>query len=65
MLLKNNIPDYWSAEQALAIYEFLNDIQEQIWKQYDLQIIELLRPDPDEVDDDQLDLFELDDEIEF
>ncbi len=64
-MLSNNIPDYWSAEQALAIYEFLNEIQEQIWSQYDLQLIELLRPDPDEFDDDQLDLFELDDEIEF
>ena len=64
-MLLNNIPDYWSAEQALAIYEFLNDIQEQIWNQYELQLIELLRPDTDEVDDNQLDLFALNDEIDF
>ena len=64
-MLLNNIPDYWSAEQALAIYEFLNDIQEQIWNQYELQLIELLRPDHDDVADDQLDLFVLNDEIEF
>ncbi len=64
-MLQHNIPDYWSAEQAYAIYEFLNDIQERIWKQYEFQFIELLRPDPDEVDDHQMDLFELDDKIEF
>ena len=64
-MLMNNIPDYWSAEQAFAIYEFLNDIQEHIWNQYELQLIELLRPDKDEVDYNQLDLFELNDQIDF
>ncbi len=59
------IPQHWSAEQALAVYELLNDIQAQIWKQYDLQLIALLRPDPDEINDGQLDLFEFDDEIDF
>ena len=59
------IPQHWSADQALAVYELLNDIQAQIWKQYDLKLIALLRPDPDEINDGQLDLFELDDEIDF
>ena len=59
------IPQHWSAEQALAVYELLNDIQAQIWKQYDLKLIALLRPDPDEINDGQLDLFEFDDEIDF
>ena len=40
------IPQHWSAEQALAVYELLNDIQAQIWKQYDLKLIALLRQIP-------------------
>jgi hypothetical protein len=61
----NTIPDYWSAEQALAVYEFLSDLEQQIWDRYELQLYELLRPDLEEVDSDQLDLFEFNDEIPF
>ena len=61
----NDIPDYWSPEQALAIHEFLGDLQQRIWDRYELQLLELLRPDLDDGDDDQLDLFQLDDEIPF
>lgn len=53
-----HIPDYWSAEQALAVYEFLLDLQQQIWDRYELQLYELLRPDLDEMDRNQLDLFD-------
>lgn len=60
----NTIPDYWSAEQALAVYEFLSDLEQQIWDRYELQLYELLRPDLD-VDIDQLDLFDFNDEIPF
>ena len=34
------IPDYWSPEQALAVYEFLDDLRERIWDQYREQIQE-------------------------
>jgi hypothetical protein len=61
----NDIPDDWSAEQALAIYEFLSDLEQRIWDRYELQLYELLRPDLEEVDTDQLDLFEFNDEIPF
>ena len=61
----NDIPKYWSPEQALAIYEFLGDLQQRIWDRYELQLLELLRPDLDERNDDQLELFEFDDEIPF
>jgi tRNA U34 5-methylaminomethyl-2-thiouridine-forming methyltransferase MnmC len=60
----NNIPDYWSAEQALAVYEFILELQQQIWDQYELQLYELLRSDLDESDADQLDLF-FNDDIPF
>ncbi len=62
---RNDIPDYWSAEQALAVYEFISELQQQIWERYELQLFELLRQDLEEVDSDQLDLFEFNDEIPF
>jgi tRNA U34 5-methylaminomethyl-2-thiouridine-forming methyltransferase MnmC len=63
-MMHNNIPDYWSAEQALAVYEFILELQQQIWDQYELQLYELLRSDLDESDADQLDLF-FNDDIPF
>lgn len=64
-MFHNDIPDYWSPEHALAIYELLGDLQQRIWDRYELQLLELLRPDLDERNDDQLELFEFDDEIPF
>ncbi len=61
----NDIPDYWSPDQALAVYEFISDLEQQIWDRYELQLYELLRPDFEEVDTNQLDLFEFNDEIPF
>ena len=61
----NDIPDDWSAEQALAVYEFLSDLEQRIWDRYELQLYELLHPDLEEGDTDQLDLFEFNDEIPF
>ncbi len=57
-----NIPNNWSAEQALAIYEFLGQIHQQIWDRYELQFIDLLGADLDEMDTHQIDLFELNDD---
>ena len=37
------IPADWSPEQALAMFELLNDLQHQIWAHYQLQILDLLR----------------------
>ena len=59
------IPDHWSAQEALAVYELLNDIAEQIWERYDLQIIELLHPELDRNDDEQLDLFDFNEDIPY
>jgi len=64
-MILNNIPDYWSADQALAIYEFLDDLQQRIWSHYELQLVELLRTDLDDVDTTQMDLFEFKDNIPF
>lgn len=55
------IPDFWSDNEALAIYEFLSELQQRIWAQYELQIIDALRDDLDENNEQQLDLFDLND----
>ena len=60
-----DIPDDWSPEQALAVYEMLDALRDHIWERYQLQLIELLAPDTDEDNTSQLDLFELNDEIPF
>jgi hypothetical protein len=57
------IPDYWTAEQATAVFEFIDDIREEILIQYRLQIMEYLRDErcvdfnvPDDVSIDEEDL---------
>jgi hypothetical protein len=37
------IPDYWTAEQATAVFEFVDEIREEILIRYRLQIMEYLR----------------------
>ena len=37
------IPDYWTPEQALAVYELLDDLRELILSRYDLQIMDALQ----------------------
>jgi hypothetical protein len=64
-MMLNKIPDYWSADQALAIYEFLDDLQQRIWQHYELQLVELLCDDLDVPDTSQMDLFELNDNLPF
>ena len=39
------IPDTWTAEQALMVHEFLESLIEAVWLQYEVEIIELIRPD--------------------
>jgi hypothetical protein len=37
------IPDYWTPEQALAVYELLDDLLERIRSRYEAQIREAAR----------------------
>jgi hypothetical protein len=60
-----NIPDYWSPEQALAVYELLDELRDRVWDLYREQIQEQCRIDRGEDDDNQLDLFPFNDEIPF
>ena len=59
------IPDYWSAEQAMAVWELLDDIAGMIWDRYELQLIEMIQSERCEEESDQLDLLDPDDPIPF
>lgn len=37
------IPDYWTPEQALAVYELIDGLREIILSRYDAQIMDALR----------------------
>jgi hypothetical protein len=37
------IPVTWTPEQALAVYELLDELRERIWESYDFQLQDLLR----------------------
>ena len=42
--MKNiKLPDYWTPKQATEIFEFIDDIREAIWIQYQLEIMEQMR----------------------
>lgn len=33
-----NIPDYWTDDEALVVFEFIDEIRDRIWDHYSLQI---------------------------
>ena len=60
------IPDFWTAEQALAVYEFLDELRERVWDRYGEQITERMRLEYEEQQKRvQLELFPFNDEIPF
>ena len=58
------LPNDWTAEQALAVHDFLADLAEAIWQQYEDPMIELLHGETRQVIE-QPDLFRFDDPILF
>ncbi len=59
------IPDYWTPEQALAVFELLKDLMDSIWNRYELTLIEMLAGELYQDDTSQLDLFDFDDSVPF
>jgi hypothetical protein len=59
------LPDHWTPEQALAVYDLLNDLAEAIWNRYEIPLIELLAQDLDRGNGAQPDLFDFDDPLPF
>jgi hypothetical protein len=37
------IPTYWSSEEALAVFELIDDLRDKIWARYGLQLQELIK----------------------
>ncbi len=59
------LPDYWTQEEALAVYELLNDLADAIWNRYEISPIEQLTGELDKGDISQPDLFDFDDQLPF
>ena len=60
-----DIPDYWSAEQALAVYEFLDEIQQRIWDHYGPDLTEIFSSERCTNINPSARIDEFDDEIPF
>ena len=59
------LPEHWTPEQALAVYELLNDLADAIWRCYEIPLTELLAPEIYPNDGSQPDLFDFDDPLPF
>jgi len=59
------LPDDWTPEQALAVYELLTELAEIVWNRYEIPLIELLSPELSEDDASQPELFDFDDQLPF
>ena len=59
------LSDDWTPEQALAVYELLNDLATSIWNAYEPQLLELILPEIQQDDASQPELFDFDDPLPF
>ena len=59
------LPDHWTPEQALAVYDLLSDLVDAIWNRYELPLIEQLSGELEPGNTAQRDLFDFDDPIPF
>ncbi len=57
------LPTHWSPEQAVAVFEILDELREHVWARYGLQIQQVLRdqrstaaPAAGDIDIDEADL---------
>ena len=37
------IPDDWSPREALAVYDFIDKIRDEIWNRYGLELIKIMQ----------------------
>ena len=59
------LPEDWTPEQALAVYDLLNNLTEALWHLYEVSLPELLTPTPVHPEPIQPDLFDFDDPLSF
>ena len=60
-----SLPDDWTPQQALAVYELLSALSEAVWNRYEIALRELLVPELEQDDASQPDLFDFDDQLPF
>jgi hypothetical protein len=59
------VPDDWTPQQALAVYDLLHELAETIWDRYEIPLIGLLAPPCNDKDPAQPELFDFDDPLSF
>jgi hypothetical protein len=64
------VPDHWSAEQAMVVWEFLDELARCVWDRYETPLVDLIlaemhQNNHHDDEDQQLDLFDPNDEILF
>ena len=52
------LPDYWSADQATEVFEFIDEIRDAILKKYQLQIMQQIRYERDCTESEAIDIVE-------
>ena len=60
-----NIPNHWTPRQALAVYNFLGDLQQQLWDRYEQPLVELIIADLEYEQAIESDLNDFEDDIPF
>ena len=58
-MLTMPIPDHWSAREALAVYEFVDELRELIWIRYGPELQALLQAEQ------QAEAEDFDDDLNF
>lgn len=66
-MIKITLPDYWTAHEARAVFEFLDELKERIGSLYGMQIAELCRAEHQQgiYQVTKTDIGDLDDETPF
>ncbi len=59
------LPDDWTPQQALAVFELLNELTDMVWNRYSIELTELLADQLHQDDTSQPDLFDFDDSLHF
>jgi hypothetical protein len=61
-----DIPDYWTPQEALVVFELLDELRDRVLERYQEQIVEQLRADRQVSENDaQLEIFPFNDDIPF
>ncbi|MEW7980849.1 MAG: hypothetical protein AB2813_13935 [Candidatus Sedimenticola endophacoides] len=57
-MTQSPIPDYWTPEQALAVYEFIDELRDALWARYEVQLIEQMQHE-------RVSVFEVEEDVTF